>query len=326
MQIERRALYNSLRMNWLHDSALKVEPWQVEDYRSLRLDTLFDKLKQKEIFLDRISLLALAENVDTPEELTDDLLADYELDAASQDQVYLVIFELWRRLIPEKPALSIFCDELDHQIHLYDKGESQNPEAIQDALANLQVILDENTDVGVSPLEVFESVGAGCANDVESFLYDFIAEQIDHNNYSYAAELLDGFRNYVRDTRWFEFLNTRLVAVSDPEQANLLIRKLVREAAKEPDLEFNLEILAFMVQAGEHDIFVNLVKQTLGLLELEEDFHDLLNTCADYYRRLDHDHEEHAIHLILNSRSKIPLEGILAPNDPHISQLVKILI
>ena len=33
MQIERRALYNLMRMNWQIDPSLPAEPWQVEDYR-----------------------------------------------------------------------------------------------------------------------------------------------------------------------------------------------------------------------------------------------------------------------------------------------------
>ena len=35
MDAERRALYNSLRMHWLLDPNMAVEPWQVEDYRSM---------------------------------------------------------------------------------------------------------------------------------------------------------------------------------------------------------------------------------------------------------------------------------------------------
>src|SRR5438128_2674617 len=116
MQIERRALYNSLRLNWLQDPAISVEPWQVEDYRSFSIEKIFEQLKQKNIHLNKASFVALAENADTPEDLTDDLLADSDLDAAAQDYIYLHIFELWRTLIPEKTCLSIFCDELDHQI------------------------------------------------------------------------------------------------------------------------------------------------------------------------------------------------------------------
>lgn len=325
MQVERRVLYNSLRMNWLLDPSLKVEPWQVEDYRSLRLETLFERLKEKDLFLDRVSFLALAENVDTPENLTDDLLADADLSPSEQDQIYLLVFELWRRLIPEKLCLSIFCDELDNQIFLYDRGQLENIESLEDLLANLEVILDENTDEGGDPHEVFESICACCANDIENFLYDFIARQIDGQNYSYASELLDGFINYVKEIRWFEFLKARLLAVQDPQSANETIRQLLANAAKNPDLDFNLEILTFLVKGGEKDIFLKMVKRTLALLELEEDFQDLLSICADYYRLLDHDNEERAIQNILEKRSNNALEGVFNPGDAQVKELLQII-
>lgn len=324
MQIERRALYNSLRANWLQDPSLKVESWQVDNYRDLRFEALFDKLKQKEIFIDRVSFLALAETVDTPEELADHLLADANLSIKEQDQIYLSLFELWRRLIPEKPCLSVFCDELDYQIALYDQGKS-NFEALQDTLANLKVILDENTDEGVEPLEIFQFVCSGCANDIESFLYDFIAEQIDNQNESYAVELLDAFNVYIRDARWFEFLKVRILSLKDSKAANQLIRQLVEDSRNIPDLEFNLEVLSCIARGGERPVFVKLVKQTIKLLEVEEDFQDLLRICADYYRLLDHDLEEQKIHKILSKRSENDSESFFEKSDPQVRELLQIV-
>ncbi len=44
MQIQRRVLYNSLRQNWLLDPELDVADWQVEDYRTLETEELFDRI------------------------------------------------------------------------------------------------------------------------------------------------------------------------------------------------------------------------------------------------------------------------------------------
>jgi len=325
MQIERRALYNLLRMNWLQDPFIEAEPWQIEDYREMSYKAIFDRLKEKNVNLDRPSFLALAENHDTPEDLTDELLDNMYLDIEIQDQIYLLVFELWRRLITEKPCLSIFCDELDHQIHLYDTSTSQNTEAIQDVLANFQVVLDENADQGVNPRQVFISISAGCANDIESFLYDFIAQQIDNRNDSYAAELLDGFYNYMTDEKWFDFLRARLQASTDIAGSNQLIRQIVQNTSKEPDLEFNLEILSFLVQGGEKEIFVNLVKKTIALIIVEEDLQDLLLICADFYHCLDYDHEELAIQKILKERSNNKPEETIDRKDPHFAELLKVM-
>ncbi len=53
-----------------------------------------------------------------------------------------------RRLIPEKQSLTIFCDELDHQIDLYDSNMLENMDALEDCLDNLQGLLNKNTDEG----------------------------------------------------------------------------------------------------------------------------------------------------------------------------------
>lgn len=326
MQIDRRALYNSLRQNWVMDPSLAVKAWQVEDYRALHLDILFERLAEENIHLEKESFLAFAEHVDSPEDLTDDLIADLNLDRETQDKIYLLIFELWRRLLPEKPCLSVFCDELDHQIHLYDLGSTENAEAIQDAIANLQVILDENTDSGADAVEVFECVKAACANDIESFLYDFIALQIDNQNTPYASELLDGFSNYVSDVKWFDFLRARVVSSSDPELSQQLISKLVHAASKNPDLEFNLEMLTFMIQGGDKATFNKLVKLTTDLLEIEDDFKDLLTISADFYRCLDNDHVEHFIQNIISKRSNLGAQQPFNPKDPHLSEFFKLLV
>jgi len=325
MDTNRRALYNSLRMNWILDPGLEVESWQVEDYRAMPLDALFERLEDMEIHLDKSSFAAFAENVDTPEELTNALLDDVTLDTRQQDQIYLLIFELWRRLLPERSCLTILCDEIDYQIHLYDQEEASNGEAIADTLANLQVVLDDNVDEGGEPHEVFEAINYGCANDLESFLYDYIADRIDEANYTYATELLEGFSHYIQDTRWFEFLRARLLSVSDPEEADILIKELLSDTQEDQDLEFNLEVLAFLVAVGDRETFEGLAKKTAKLVKVEEDFQSLLSITADFYHRLDREHIETSLQTLLKERTKRDPHQPFDNRDPHFSSFLKIL-
>lgn len=323
--IEKHALYNSLRINWLHDNSVPVEPWQVEDYRDLNLETLFDRLKLQEINFDRASFLHDADQVDTPEELTELLLENRESDTTAHDQVYLLIFELWRRLVPEKPSLSIFCDELDHQIHLYDKNEA-NLEAIEDMLATLQLILEDHEDEGGDPSQLFQTVCRGCANDLETFLYDFIAEQIDGGNLSYASELLEPFAQFVSDPKWFDFLKVQVLFESEPVEATRLLQKFIKNSATQKDLEFNLDLLLFLLSVGEQRDFMSLVKKTVPLLECEQDFQDLLSICIDFYHRLDDETKENTIQDMLKRRSGVNLKQAIPSKDPDIVQLIKVLM
>lgn len=323
MELERRALYNSLRMNWLIDEETDVEPWEVENYRDLPFEKLFLRLAACGIALDPPHFHGLADSYDTPEELTDELLEGFEGDVAEQDQIYLVIFELWRRLVAEKMCLSIFCDELDHQIYLYDQGLADDAEAIQDALGNLQAILDENVDEGGDPVQVFSSVGNSCANALEGFLYDFISEQIDHDNNSYASELLDGFERYMVDEKRVTLLRARILSEAEGGGVDALVEKLVKWAVRDEDIEFSLDLLSFMIQEGDKASFIKLVKKTCELLNKEEDFQDLLTICVDYCNCLDCEGAEETIRAILSGRKERSLDDPIKPKDPDLDAFVK---
>ncbi len=198
MELKGKALYNLLRINWLEDPSIGVQPWQVEDYRVLSTADLFSKLEKLKIPLNEESFLLYVESSDSPEELVECLCLDDE-DLEISDQSYLLLFELWRRLIPEKESLSIFCDELDRLIELYDKGSSQEDEQLQKALSDLEDVLDETVDAGASAPEAFENVTQHCAHDLEAFINDYISFQLESNNDVYASKLLDAFSEYMTE-------------------------------------------------------------------------------------------------------------------------------
>lgn len=325
MEINRRALYNSLRMNWVLDPTLEVEAWQVEDYRSMPIDGLFERLDDMDIRMDKVSFTAFADTFDTPEELTEALIVDEDKDEKHLDKVYLIVFELWRRLVPEKPALSILCDEIDYQIHLYDQGHREALESMSDTLADLQVVLDENSDEGADPHEAFDCINSGCANDIESFLNDFISEKIDEEDYTYASDLIEGFGSYMHDDKWFEFFRARLVSVTDPDEANAIVKKLISGKSGASDLDFNLEALSFLVIIGERETFEKLVKQTVALIESEEDFQALVSISADFYHRLDKEQIESQLQSLLKKREKVSLEQSFHLKDPQLTDFFKIL-
>ena len=108
--LHTKALYNLIRFNVQEDGSIPHEPWAVEDLRPLPEETLFSRLGKLGIALDRARFVQFSEGCDTPEDLTD-LLLDDAADEKMHDPIYLLLFELWRRFLPERPSLSIFCDE-----------------------------------------------------------------------------------------------------------------------------------------------------------------------------------------------------------------------
>ncbi len=326
MDIERRALYTSLRISWLQDPTISVEDWQVEDYREMPYSVLFERLRDKGINLDRINFMSLAEQHDTPEEFCRELLENRSLEMKTYDQVYLVIFELWRRLMTDKPCLTVFCDELDYLITIYDEGEIDNTEQIQDIIANLQVILEENADQGVDPHNVLEYVATGCAHDIESFLLDYIADQIDNSNFAYASELLEGFSEYISGMKWFDLQRARLIAQNDPRSANRVIQQLLDDCQEDSDcLDFYLEVLHFLATEGDAAFFREIFNKTITLLESEEDFQDLLELCLEYHQNRDNDGKVVALQGIQATRRKKNNTAPLDPADLGLSTLRQLM-
>jgi hypothetical protein len=322
--IERRALYNLLRMNWLNEPTLSVEPWQVEDYRSLPLQTLFDRLKQFKIHLDRMSFVAYADECDSPENLVDHLVGDRNLSTTQEDEAYLLIFELWRRLMSEKPSLSILCNELDYQIHLYDQQQVENPLALQNALTHFVQALDENSDQGIPPQDILKLISNYCANDIETFLYDFISEQIDEGNEVYARELLDDFDAYLGNNKWFKLLRIRLCEQMHNKTAQKIAGEIIEEHLHDHDLDYNLEFLSILVEMGDQAIFHLILKHTLPLIKREEEFRDLLSIAMDHCHHFNQEQQEATIKTIFEKHSAASFDQAIDAKNPDIATLTQL--
>jgi len=319
MNTRGRALYNLIRMNWQEDPLLQVEPWQVEDYRSLSIDELFQRLEALGISLDEMRFLQFAEDASSPEELTENLWVDE--DFQKFDKAYLLVFELWRRLLSEKQSLSIFCDELDYLIDLYDQGERGNEELLQNALSDLECVLDEHVDKGDDSHAIFQEISLYCGHDLESFIYDFISEEIDHNHFLHASELIDGFSRYISDEKWFEFLQLRLLANTDPDEANIMLARILEE---KPDFELLLEIARFLVNRGGVTHFLQTVKQARSLIQTEQDFQELLAISCEFYRLLDKEEETNKVCKMLKERQGNLLDEAIEPNDKLLEEYYRL--
>ncbi len=322
--MDRRAQYNLYRMTFQEDPGIDVDPWMILDYRRESLNFLFDQLVSFDIHLDRTSFVAYAEACDSPEQLTEELLAHLDSEEELEDYVYLLVFELWRRLVPEKQSISIFCDELDNQIYLYENDQTSSMETLEDMLANLQYLLDNQVDEGADPRELFETIKISLAHDLESFLFDFISVQMDNENYSYAAELLEGFNYFISDPKWFALLKARILIATDPEEAGELIDRLIELTAEDKDLEFQIEFLSLLVQEGKQSTFSQVLNKILSLIETEEDFHDVLILSEEYFHCLDAENQQSIVQDIIDSRADIDPSEPIDPSDSHISNLKQV--
>lgn len=319
MNLQGRALYNLIRLNYIEDPTIAVQPWQIENLRELEEGELFKRLKTFDIDLSKKNFTQYAENVDSPEQLAETLWIKEEEDSHF-DQVYLVLFELWRRLLPHQQSLSIFCDELDHLCYLYDNEKLQNEETLQTALDELENLLDENVDKGLDPKEIFAEVNSYCSHDLETFIYDYAADLIDRGQTLYASELIDGFAEYVSDQKWIEFLRAALVFETDEKESMIMFGRLLDHLQEEPEIDLLFEVGRFLVKRGSPNLFLQVMEQVRPQLSTEEDFQELLILCCDFSRLLEREEISKKLERLLNERKGNDLSTHIAPNDPAISR------
>lgn len=326
MQLKGKALFNLLKISWLEDRNAEVKQWQVEDLRELDIQELFARLKKLGLILDEEGFYLYAENCSSPEELVDYVWIETE-DLEGHDQSYLLLFELWRRLLPDKTCLSIFCDELDQLIDLYDKGELEDELSLQNALSILEDVLDGNYDQdrGKDAQKIFQEMAAYCAHDLERFIFDYISDQIIDGNEAYASELIDDFYDYISDHRRFDLLRAQLLAGFALDESNLIYGRILEELRDEPNLELVLLVAETLINHGDVRLFMQAVKQALQLLGNEEEFQNLLTMIAEYYRCLDRDEEEKLVKGLLEARSAHPLTAPVAPSDQAVARIAQLV-
>jgi hypothetical protein len=244
--LSRKALLNAL-----HAQALEypqgLPAFVLEDYRKWTPKRLFDSLKQKGWVLDRPSFVAYADSCESPEELLDLLCAEEEMDNDEEDELFLVIFELWRRFAGRGQSPEIICDELDYQIQSYDEGE-QVDDKIEAALSHLVQFIQHETQTESEAKELFSLLNQMCAQDLEIFLFDFITDQAKAGAFQYAKELHARFNDWISRPLWWDFI---VVHWEGNDEASGLLTQLLKQLSRQSDRELVFEILSYL---SEHEI------------------------------------------------------------------------
>lgn len=324
MELKGRALFNLLKMSAKEKMAVDVQPWQIEDLSGLSMSDLFLRLKAFGIILDEPSFSLYIESSDSPEELAEWLCFD-EMEALECDQVYLIVFELWKRLCKDKFCLSVFCDELDQWIEQYDQGALVDDEPLQKALSLLADVLDEAFDQGEDSRLLLDEISSYCAHDLEAFIIDYIADQVTKENTLYASELIEAFSAYTSHPKQFDLLKASVMALSDEEMADQIYRRVLEDVIETSDLDMALQFAEHLIHHGNLKLFLEVVQEACKHVKTEEEFQVLLTIISEYYRCLDRENEQKIVLQILDQRASIPLEASVHPNDPAMS-IIKELV
>jgi hypothetical protein len=265
------------------ERAMESENFIPNNPKSFSTNELFQKLETLNASLDAQSFQSLSDQFESPEELTAHLTKQLQID--EKTALYRIVFELWKRLCPEKKSLSIFCDEFNEMITHYKKGQRENENA--DLVAFLQYILEENLDSGIKPKMAFQNIQSYFQHDLEGFLYRYILDQINEGHAGYASELLDGFYNYLSKTSWFDYLKIRKAILDNPEEGFSHLGAFITQQKKRGDLSLLLEIYNYVAHSAHHGLFNTNLSSVLHLIETESDFLKALQLTIIYYEHID---------------------------------------
>jgi hypothetical protein len=317
-QLFPKAYFNWLRQQWELDPKTAVEPWQGEDYRELLTAHILERLNALGFALTVEEFLQVSENFKTPEELTHQLCPD----KTNQLPIYLLLFELWRRLLPDKQSISVICDELDYSIKLYMKEPHREGAHLRNSLQRIEEILEKSVDEGQTPKASFDALKRHIAYDFEGFLYDYITDHIEEKNDLEASELLNTFYPYVSETFWFDFQKARLLILIDPHEGNLAFLSLLTQNL---EIDLLLEIAAFLVHHGDPSLFQKTAELCLQKTETEEDFQELMASIGDYCHFVEKDDDELKIQNLFAKRIDRAPDQPFDPKDPDAAVLQGVL-
>jgi len=325
MEFKGRALFNVLRINYRDGLLTDVKPWQVEDYRALDDETIFNRLAFLDIHLDEESLLLYINECDSPEELAECLL-DENQSVEIRQQIYLLVFELWRRYGTDKQSISIFCDELDHIIEAYEDGEEEARESLFQSLEALEDILDESVDQGNKPQRAFQEIKSFLCHDLEAFLFEFISGLIDKGHETYPSELIDAFYEYYSDTLWLDLLRIRLLALVDLTDTLPMLERLLEELEETPNFQLYLEVLKFLTYVGDSKQFHYVFEQAITVLRTEEDLDELLDVAMNYFHTMEKPEEEKEVRSLIESRGELPPMKVVDTDSETYHKLIQLVV
>jgi hypothetical protein len=251
MEFSGRGFYNTL----LFSSSGSKETWQIENYHALPTTTLLERLKTLGIPLDPKLLEQYMQTAQSPEDLTDILCPEDE-GHPTHEQSYLIIFELWRRLFPQKETLSIFCDKLDHLIFDYEQDKPVADDIVK-ALNDLLKLFENSSSEGLSHKEAYQTFSSYLAQDLETFIYDFLCDLIEAGEKTLAFEFIFGFYEFLHDKPALDLLRATINLIENPDDSESVFFNIMEKIFDKKRHNLILDAIYFTYEAG----FIPIAKQ-----------------------------------------------------------------
>ncbi|MCH9623965.1 MAG: hypothetical protein S4CHLAM27_03360 [Chlamydiia bacterium] len=294
MLFSGRGYYNLLWLQKLRNVAENGEAWESLDYRTLPLSKLWSSLSKLSFSFDKESFIAFCEPVDSPEELIQLLMPE---ESEEKNKVYLLIFELWRRLLPEKESVSIFADELDRKIAAYERYRDDSELLL--GLGRVVEILESNTIEGEPGEAVFERLCLYVAHDLESVIYTYIDSALADSPGDSCLLLIEHFMPYVKEKRNLQFLKLKSIPVEFVEEREQLAHYLINSLQEEMSIPLAIALLFYLIDRRDKELFAELFSSIISHVSEEKVLVKLLDVLMAYHGAFGSDEKQNQVHAFL---------------------------
>lgn len=289
--LETKALYNSLRMMGRRMKLSPQDSWKVADWRGRESTALFNELKEMGVVLDPPLFYQWAAHCETPEDLFDFLFMEEGEESAEweeerKDHLYLLLFELWRRLVPEKRSLSLVADEIDHVLFAFDSGKEMVDEEMENALEEWVRLLNRlHDEEGLSAKEALHAIEPHFAHSVPDCIIDFLLDVSERGESERYGPLFEKVRPFLTlEPLWAKIVELRFCLREDMTLVNKKLGDLVAHVLTTPDVEceviFALCDISLKLERGE--LFLRLLERVAPCLQEQEDVEVVVHLLADF--------------------------------------------
>lgn len=288
-KLETKAFYNSLRMLGSNVSRMSQD-WKAADWRERELDGLFDELKQMGIVFDTSLFYQWAAHCETPEELVDFLSMEEEVETGEweeerKDRLYLILFELWRRLVPEKRSLSLVADEIDHVIFAFDSGKEFLDEEIENALEEWIRLLNRLQDEGLSVREALQAIEPYFAHCVPEFAIDFLLDVSERGESERYISLFEKVRPFLTsEPLWAKIIELKFCLRDDIPLLNKKLGDLVAHVLTTTNVESEVifALCDIALKLKREELFLRLLEKVVPCLQEKDDVNVVVHLLTDF--------------------------------------------
>ena len=279
MLFSGRAYYNLLLLQAQRGIAVEALPWEAKDYGAIAMDCLFEEIQSLHYLFDRESFVNYCAAFDSPEEVVASI---EQKECEEKNKLYLLVFELWKRLLPEKESISIFADALDRKIAEYEK--SKDDEMLLEAFEQVVEILESNSIDSTPPETIFERFCLYVAHDLESVIYTYIESKICGEVEDRALDLLHHFLPYVKEKRALQFLHLKTLSHDFLEERLRLTEFLCESLQEKVNLSVAIPFLFYLIEQHHKELFIDLFSTMVNKVQEEGALVALLDVLVEYHR------------------------------------------